>query len=100
MPPPLVGLCARLMVKPSMRVLLATAFNVTLVGGGMALSAILCGQVIRLGVLNKSWTLFGQAMSEYDALILGAGIMVVLLVVTLGLIPSVIRKAQWVPGRT
>ncbi|MCP4350613.1 MAG: MFS transporter [Desulfobacterales bacterium] len=76
---------------------LSTSFNNTLLAAGVALSGIISGKVIELGILNKSWELFGQAMSDFDTLLLGCGIMVIMLIVTLGLIPSVVGKAQWIP---
>ena len=76
---------------------LSTAFSLTLQDAGRSLAAAFSAQAIKLGVLNSSWSLFGQRMSEYDTLILGCAIMVTLLVVTLGLIPSVIRQAQRMP---
>jgi membrane protein YdbS with pleckstrin-like domain len=39
----------------------------------------------------------GAQMSAYDTLLLVSAVMIVLLVVTLGLVPSVVRKAEWIP---
>ncbi|MCP4130829.1 MAG: MFS transporter [bacterium] len=76
---------------------LSTSLITTLLAGGIALSGIISGKVIELNILNKTWILFGQTMSHFDTLLIGCGIMIILLIITLGLIPSVIRKAQWVP---
>jgi len=76
---------------------LTAAFCSTMWQAGIALSAILFGRVIKLSILNESWVFFNKQVSNYDALLLGSSIMITLLVVTLGLIPSVIRKAQWYP---
>ncbi len=76
---------------------LSTSFNNTLLSAGIAISGIISGKIIELNILNKSWELFGQTMSNFDTLLLVSGIMVILLVVTLGLIPSVVGKAQWIP---
>ena len=64
---------------------------------GGALSGILAGWALGLGMFTESWGLWGMPMTRYDTILLFWGLMVVLLVVALGLVPSVIRKAQWVP---
>ena len=48
-------------------------------------------------MLSRSWSFLGTPMSQYDTILLIWGLMVVMLVVTLGLVPSVIGKAQWIP---
>jgi hypothetical protein len=60
---------------------------------------VLSGQALELGLLSDSWSWFGQAMSRYDGLLMLCGSMVLLMTVTLGLIPSVIKKtpAGWIP---
>ena len=94
-----IGLTTELMALiPQTNKSLSTALNLSLINGGTALSAFICSKTIDLSILNTSWQFFGQTMSEYDSLLLGCGLMIVLLIVTLGLIPSVIKpKAQWVP---
>ncbi|MBD3383600.1 MFS transporter [candidate division KSB1 bacterium] len=76
---------------------LATSFNLILFNAGPALFAILAGKILDLNILNDQWSIYGVSMSQYDTLLLGSSIMIVLLVVTLGLIPSVIGNHQWVP---
>jgi hypothetical protein len=76
---------------------LASALSLTLIAAGNALSGILSGKALQLGILAPSWTLGQQTLSGYDGLIAIAAVMILLLVVTLGLIPSVMRKARWVP---
>ena len=44
-----------------------------------------------------SSVLFGSTMSSYDAILLGYATLTLLFVVTLGLVPSVIGKPQWLP---
>jgi len=66
---------------------------------GGALSGMLAAWVLKQEMLAPEWTLWGQTMSPYDTILLMTAVMVVLLVVTLGLVPSVIRKAEWLPGR-
>ncbi len=78
---------------------LATGLWFTLYSGGTGLSGILSGQVLELGLLSDSWNWFGQPMSHYDGLLMLFGSMVLLMTVTLGLIPSVIKKTPvgWIP---
>ncbi|MCP4023367.1 MAG: MFS transporter [Desulfobacteraceae bacterium] len=67
--------------------------------GGAAISGILSGKVIEYGILSKNWTWMNLELSDYDTLILFSAILVFVFIVTLGLIPSVVktRKVQWVP---
>ena len=78
---------------------LATGLWFTLYSGGTGLSGILSGQALELGVFNESWIWLGQSMSSYDGLLLLSGTMVLLMTVTLGMIPSMIKKvpAGWIP---
>lgn len=64
---------------------------------GAAMAGVLAAWFLELGILSESWRLWGMPLSSYDALLLGCGIMVALLVVTLGLVPSVIGKPRWLP---
>lgn len=77
---------------------LAASVSETFQFGGAGLSGILCAWALRAGMLNESWTLWGMELSQYDTLLLGFGIMVIMLVVTLGLVPSVLRKHALTPG--
>ncbi len=67
--------------------------------GGVAISGVISGKVIEYGILSKSWTWMNLTLSDYDALILFSAILVFVFVITLGLIPSVVKtkKVQWVP---
>lgn len=76
---------------------LSTSLCMTLMKGGSGLSGLLSAWALSLGVLSDTWTLWGQTLSSYDAILLGYGGMVVLLVVTLGLVPSVLNKSEWMP---
>ena len=76
---------------------LRTAFATTLQMGGLALSGIIFSKVIDLRILSDTWVLLGKSMSMYDTIILGCGIGIILLIVTLGLVPSVVKNAQWIP---
>jgi MFS family permease len=79
---------------------LATGIWLTLHSGGAGLSGLLCGQVLEVGLLSSEWGFSGMRLSAYDSLILICGVMTLLMTVTLGLIPSMIRRAQWIPQGT
>jgi len=83
---------------PARNKALSTAFISTLLAAGASLSGILSSRILALGVLAPEWTFAGHTAGVYDTMLVGCGIMILLLVVTLGLIPSVIRPAQWVPN--
>ena len=77
---------------------LSTSVCQTLMHVGVGLSTLLPGFVIDQNMLSDSWLLMDRwELSSYDTILLFFGIMVVLLVVTLGLVPSVIGKSQWMP---
>lgn len=77
---------------------LSTSLTFTLQAAGTTFSGIITGKVMAYGILSSEWQFMGLSMSAYDTLLIGCALMVTLLVVTLGLIPSVTpRKAIWVP---
>ncbi len=88
-----------LALVPSENKSLSTGFHLSLTSAGIALSSLVIGQALKLNVLNSEWTLMGQTLSEYDTILLGSAVMILMLLITLGLIPSVIQvhKAQWYP---
>ncbi|MCC6580013.1 MAG: MFS transporter [Phycisphaeraceae bacterium] len=75
----------------------SSSFNMSMVRGGVALSGVLVTCTLDLNILCPQWTLAGCTLSSYDAILLGFAIMVLVMVVTLGLVPSVVGKAQWYP---
>lgn len=77
---------------------LSTGLLTTLWSGGIACSGLLSAQVLKWKLLQPEWLLGGQTVSHYDTLLLGSAVMLVLLLVTLGLVPSVLGiHSQWVP---
>ncbi len=67
--------------------------------GGAAISGVVSGKLIEYGILSKTWFFKGLILSNYDTLILFSSVMVFVFIVTLGLIPSVVKtkEVQWVP---
>jgi MFS family permease len=75
------------------------SFCMSLQWGGAAISGVISGKFIEYDLLNKTWIFKGLTLSNYDTLILFNSAMVFVFIVTLGLIPSVVKtkKVQWVP---
>lgn len=67
--------------------------------GGVAVSGFLSGKVIEYGMLSRTWTWLNLTLSDYDTLLLFSAVLVFVFIITLGLIPSVIktRKVQQLP---
>ncbi|MCW8132053.1 MAG: MFS transporter [Planctomycetota bacterium] len=76
---------------------LSTGLCQTLLMAGQALAGALSAGAINLGLFRVGWKFLGGVMSDYDAQLLLNATLVVILVVALGLVPSVVRKAEWVP---
>jgi MFS family permease len=72
----------------------STSLCSTMICAGAALSGLLSAWGIRLGMFAEAWQLLGTPCSAYDAVLLCYGVMIVLMVVTLGLIPSVIGSKE------
>ena len=62
---------------------------------GGSVAGLLASGALRVGMLENEWHLFGTRMSQYDTLLLAGAVLVILLVITLGLVPSVLRKTEW-----
>ena len=88
-----------LAIIPELNKSLAVGLWFTLFSGGTGLSGILSGKALELKLFNASWTLLGQNMTSYDVILIIFATMVMLMAVTLGLIPSFIRKTpvRWIP---
>ena len=91
-----------LVLMPKENKSLAIGLWLTLINAGAGLSGIISSTALELNLINPEWSLFGLQMSSYDGLLLMFGTMVLLMTVTLGLIPSVIKKtpAAWIPQST
>lgn len=85
-----VAMTAEMMkVIPAVNKSLSTSMvtTVTRLGGGIA--GTVSSGAIAVGMLSERWKFFGVVMSDYDSILLVSGMTVMLLVITLGLIPSV-----------
>ena len=91
-----------LVLTPKENKSLAIGLWLTLINAGAGLSGIISSTALELNLINPEWSLFGLQMNSYDGLLLMFGTMVLLMTVTLGLIPSMIKKtpAAWIPQST
>ncbi len=84
------------LIPPKNKSLTTSIFMVMWRAGG-ALSGAITAWVLSVGVLNESWTLWGQTLTRCDTILLAFAVMIFILIITLGLVPSVLRKAEWIP---
>ena len=84
-------------LMPKFNQALANAILTTMLFLGIGCSNLLCAAILELDFIKKNWDLLGIEMSNYDAILLGNGIMITILIASLGLVPSVIRKAKDLP---
>ena len=73
---------------------LSTGLLQTLQVAGGALSGLLSAAAINLNVFSPEWRIAGQRLSGYDSMLLLSAVLVLVLTVALGLVPSVIRRAE------
>lgn len=73
---------------------IAWALLNTVISIGLSMSGFFCSGALKTGFLMKEWIWFGMKLCDVDALILVCDFMIVILVVTLGLVPSVFRKTD------
>lgn len=64
---------------------------------GTGLSGLLTAVALKLGLLADHWEFAGETLSRYDTLLLASAVMLILLVVALGLVPSVLKPHEYVP---
>ncbi len=65
---------------------------------GRALAAMLCAAALDFNFLKETWNLCGMKLSNYDSILMACAIMILLLVITLGLVPSILHKAESSPS--
>lgn len=73
---------------------LALALLVSVLGASTFFSGFLSSGALKAGFLMKHWLWLGTTLCDVDAVIAGCAVMVVILVVTLGLVPSIFRKTD------
>lgn len=81
-------------LSPNRHHTLALALLVSVLSAGTFLSGFLSSGALKAGFLMKHWIWRGTTLCDVDAAIAGCAVMVVILVATLGLVPSVFRKTD------
>lgn len=77
---------------------LSTGFNLTLNAAGLSLAGLLNGQLLKMKLVPSTWTAAGQTLTTYDVLIAGFTVITLLLVIALGLVPTIRQlHSQWLP---
>lgn len=64
---------------------------------GFALSAFLASRLIALGLFAETWTFLGCQLGPFDALLVLLALALAVISITLGLVPSVVRKSAALP---
>lgn len=78
---------------------LAAALFGTTMSAAFAIALPAVGFLFDLKVFNESWILFGKNLTQYDSVLLLASCMIFMLIITLSVVPSVMKKSIWVPLR-
>ncbi|MDO9542609.1 MAG: MFS transporter [Kiritimatiellia bacterium] len=81
-------------LSPARHHTLALALLGSVQSAGIFLSGFLSSGALKAGFLMKHWSWKGVTLCDVDAVIAGCAVMVVILVVTLGLVPSIFRKTD------
>lgn len=81
-------------LSPARHHTLALALLFSALFAGIFLSGFLASGALKAGFLMKRWLWMGMTLCDVDAIIAGCAVMVVMLVVTLGLVPSIFRKTD------
>ncbi|MCK5845493.1 MAG: hypothetical protein KAG97_12340, partial [Victivallales bacterium] len=64
-----------------------------------AAAGFVCAGIVRMAFLKSTWTFHLLELNKYDTILLGCAVMVLMLVLTLGLVPSVLRrKSETLPS--
>ena len=94
----IAGTSALLALVPQENKSLSTGFNIAMSSAGLTLAGLLNGQLLKTGVLPEQWTLLGNTLSSYDALLSGFMILALLMASALGLVPTIRHiRSQWMP---
>lgn len=79
-------------VLPLNKTVMATSFYVVVISLSKFLGAFISSQALQLKILSEKWSIGNFQFNCFDTMLIGNGCMVILLVMTLGLIPSVSKQ--------
>ena len=83
---------------PSRHKSMASSVTLGLQSGGGAFSSMLAAFFISRGALSKVWEVASIKFSSYDTVLFVRSIVVFILVVSLGLVPSMFHRAETLPS--
>ncbi len=83
-----------IMITPEKNSSLASSTLMAAGHMGTAVAGVTAAAALDLDVLREHWRWLGMELCRYDAILLACAVMVLLLVVTLGLVPSVLVRRQ------
>lgn len=83
---------------PAVNKSLSTSISMSLFSLGVALSGLFVSRSISWNILREKWVMLGQEFSAYDSLLMAFATMVLILLVTIGLVPKVVKTVQLLPG--
>lgn len=81
-------------LSPARHHTLALALLSSVLSAGTFLAGFLSSGALKAGFLMKRWLWLGLTLCDVDAIITGCAVMIVILVVTLGLVPSIFRRTD------
>jgi MFS family permease len=84
---------------PKKNISLATSVNTAFREGAVAIAGVMVGLIIDLKILRDNWSIGSLKLSQYDAILMGSGVMIILIAITLSLVPSVVKKSYWIPSK-
>ncbi len=83
---------------PATNKALSTAVNQALFSLAIALSGMFVSRSISWNILSPEWQMLGKSYSIYDSLLLAFATMIILMLATIGLVPKIVKQAQFMPG--
>lgn len=72
----------------------AAAMFIIFQTSGVALSGLIPAWILKVNLLREVWEFGGRQLSSFDAILLGYSMMTLILVATLGLVPTMLRKSE------
>lgn len=72
----------------------AAAMFIIFQTSGVALSGLIPAWILKVNLLRDVWVFGGHQLSSFDAILLGYSMMTLILVATLGLVPTMLRKSE------
>ncbi len=81
-------------VLPNKNKSVAASMFIIFQTSGVALSGLIPAGILKANVLRDIWEIGGRELSSFDAILAGYSLMVLVLVATLGLVPSMLRKSE------